>query len=206
MMRLMDDAADGVFVAQVAFPPGVGGLCGHLSEQIPVSPPHLARKQASCSRHMSHTTRSTLFFATASSFQEHRRQRLESISLRTRRSVLRANIGNEWNTPDLNTWRSQPNLNKQVWSSPSTSHHATFVLGSSTVVTGVGSIDQSRACHSTSFSANAFVDQHLRSLSRRLLPAPKNVTFREQPRAAIDPTVSSECSSLMRPFRHAVSG
>jgi len=130
---------------------------------------------------MSHTTRSTLFFATASSFQEHRRQRLESISLRTRRSVLRGNIGNEWNTPDLNTWRSQPNLNKQVWPSPSTSHHATFVLGSSTVVTSVGSVDQSRACHSTSLSPNAFVDQHLRSLSRRLLPAPKNVTFREQP-------------------------
>jgi hypothetical protein len=130
---------------------------------------------------MSHTTRSTLFFATASSFQEHRRQRLESISLRTRRSVLRANIGNEWNTPDLHTWRSQPNLNKQVWSSPSTSHHATFVLGSSTVVTWVGSVDQSRACDSTSLSPNAFVDQHLRSLSRRLLPAPKNVTFREQP-------------------------
>lgn len=129
---------------------------------------------------MSHTTRSTLFFATVSSFQEHRRQRLESISLRTRRSVLRASIGNEWNTPDLHTWRSQSNLNKQVWSSHSTSHNATFVLRSSTVVTGVGSVDQSGHAIQLHF-LRAMSLTNIFSLSRRLLPAPKNVTFRERP-------------------------
>jgi hypothetical protein len=130
---------------------------------------------------MSHTTRSTPFFATASSFQEHRRQRLESISLRTRRSVLRASIGNEWNTRDLHTWKSQSKLKKQVWLSPSTSHNATFVLGSVTVVTDVGSVDQSVHAIQLHFFRTISFEQHLRSLSRRLLPAPKNVTFRERP-------------------------
>lgn len=76
--------------------------------------PHLARQQASSSRHMSHTARSTPFFGMGSSYNEHRRQRLESMSPRIERSVLHANIGNEWNTPDSHTWRSQSDLKKQV--------------------------------------------------------------------------------------------
>jgi hypothetical protein len=63
---------------------------------------------------MSHTARSTPFFGTGSSYHEHRRQRLKSMSPRIERSVLHANIGNEWNTPDSHTWRSQSDLKKQV--------------------------------------------------------------------------------------------
>jgi hypothetical protein len=36
------------------------------------------------------------------------------MSPRIERSVLHANIENEWNTPDLHTWRSQSDLKKQV--------------------------------------------------------------------------------------------
>ena len=63
---------------------------------------------------MSHTTKSTPFLGARSSYHEHRLQRLESISLRTGRSVLRADIGNEWNTPDSHIWRSQSDLKKQL--------------------------------------------------------------------------------------------
>src|ERR1035441_24100 len=36
------------------------------------------------------------------------------MSSRIERSVLHANIGNEWNTPDSHTWRSQSDLKKRV--------------------------------------------------------------------------------------------
>lgn len=58
---------------------------------------------------MSHTASET-----GSSCHTHRCQRLESMSRRIERSVLHANIGNEWNTPVSHIWRSQSDLKKQV--------------------------------------------------------------------------------------------
>ena len=159
---------------------------------------------------MSHTARSTLFLAAGASYCAHRRPRLESISLRTGRSVLRANIGNEWSTPDSHTWRSQSNLKNQVkYGGPqelhTMLHSSSRALQLSPVLAVLVEEDERIARFRPScmrcivtFSERCRWTKTFVAHERRLLTSSKEYDSQSNDHAATDKAVSSERSRSRR--------